>query len=73
MDVKISLTIARDTDNSYPSSTLDLEIDGDVVRLSISGELRVITVDRAEIAKALRILELAASERGQRDVEAPDL
>ena len=55
--MKISLNLTRDSDNSYPEATLDLEIFDKVVELKISDCEREVQVSKEVLVKILKILD----------------
>ena len=55
--MKISLNLTRDSDNSYPEETLDLEIFDKVVGVKISDCEREVRVSKEDLIKILNMLD----------------
>jgi hypothetical protein len=54
--MRVSLPIDRDSDNSYPSAELEIDIYDDTVAIRISDADRVIAVRREDFEQVARLL-----------------
>lgn len=58
--MKVSLQLIRDSFNSHPQDSLEFEVFGDTVTITVddNNQEREMTVDRAEFLKLLKVVEI---------------